>query len=144
LVFSPSKIGESAGLVVMGQDYAAITVDSTQNGLFIKQTICKEASKGNAEVVTDSVLLKKNIPLYFRVEIRQTEEKNREEILQPLANCQFSYSWDGKKYVTIGKSFIAKEGLWIGAKVGIFCKRPHFSNDAGYVDVDWFRVESVK
>ena len=144
LAFSPSKIGESAGLVVMGQDYAALTIDSTQNGLYIKQIVCKEASKGSKELVMDSVLLKNNLPVYFRVEVRETQEKNREEILQPQANCQFSYSLDGKKYVTLGKTFLAKEGLWIGAKVGIFCKRPRVSNDAGYVDVDWFRVEPAK
>ncbi len=33
---------------------------------------------------------------------------------------------------------------WIGAKTGIFCTRTSQTNDSGYADLDWFRVESVK
>jgi len=40
-----------------------------------------------------------------------------------------------------GDEFIAAAGRWIGAKVGIFCKRKDQTNDAGYVDFDWFRIE---
>jgi hypothetical protein len=44
-------------------------------------------------------------------------------------------------FIPIGEKFNAREGLWIGAKVGLFCTRPKPLNDSGYADVDWFRVE---
>ena len=55
--------------------------------------------------------------------------------------CDFSYSLDGKKYKKLGKSFQAREGKWIGTKVGMFCTRPAIkANDGGWTDVDWFRI----
>jgi Beta xylosidase C-terminal Concanavalin A-like domain len=58
--------------------------------------------------------------------------------------CHFSYSADGSNFVEAGDAFQAKEGRWIGAKVGIFCVRKGRTNDSGYADFDWFRVEKVK
>ncbi|MDE6172754.1 MAG: glycoside hydrolase, partial [Bacteroides sp.] len=58
-----------------------------------------------------------------------------------LVICNFSYSLDGKKFQPLGKPFQAREGKWIGAKVGTFCTRPAITtNDGGWADVDWFRI----
>ena len=58
-----------------------------------------------------------------------------------LVLCQFSYSLDGKKFRPLGETFQAREGKWIGAKVGMFCTRPAIrANDGGWADVDWFRI----
>ena len=58
-----------------------------------------------------------------------------------LVMCDFSYSLDGKKFQKLGKPFQAKEGKWIGTKVGMFCTRPALvTNDGGWADVDWFRI----
>ena len=55
--------------------------------------------------------------------------------------CQFYYSEDGKHYKRFGEEFIAREGKWIGAKVGLFAWRQSKTNDAGYVDFYDFNVE---
>ena len=34
--------------------------------------------------------------------------------------CHFHYSLDGKKYQPAGEPFTARQGKWIGAKVGLF------------------------
>jgi len=144
LTFSPFKTGERAGLVVFGQDYAAVTINSTDKGLVLTQSSCKNATKGTREIINDSVAISKNA-VYFRVEIKQSKtKKNNEGIMEPKATCTFSYSLDGEKFVAFGKPFIAWEGKWIGAKVGVFCQRPQPLNDSGYADIDWFRVEAVK
>lgn len=58
-----------------------------------------------------------------------------------IVMCNFSYSLDGKKYESLGVPFRAREGQWIGAKVGMFCTRPAIkTNDGGWADVDWFRI----
>ena len=57
------------------------------------------------------------------------------------AMCQFSFSIDGKTFTNAGVPFKAREGKWIGAKVGLFFTRPGKFNDAGTADVDWFRFE---
>lgn len=48
---------------------------------------------------------------------------------------------DGKIFISLGQSFTAREGKWIGAKMGLFCSRPVSNNDGGRVVVDSFIVE---
>ncbi len=57
------------------------------------------------------------------------------------AMCQFSFSADGRNFQNISGTFKALEGKWIGARVGLFFNRPAKFNDAGTVDIDWFRFE---
>jgi hypothetical protein len=40
-----------------------------------------------------------------------------------------------------GEIFVAQPGRWVGAKTGIFCTRTGKTNDSGYADFDWFRVD---
>lgn len=140
LTFSPYKKGERAGLVVMGQDYAALTLDSIDNGLALNFVTCKNAPNGTPETVQFNLPVKTNT-VYLRVELKQTRSMNKEKISQPKANCTFSYSLDGIKFTELNIPFAAWEGKWIGAKVGIFCQRPKPLNDSGYADFDWFRIE---
>ncbi|HRZ99065.1 MAG TPA: glycoside hydrolase, partial [Paludibacter sp.] len=140
LTFSPFKKGERTGLVVMGQDYAAVTLDSTDKGMTLNFISCKNAPSGKAETVHTSIPFSDKT-VYMRVELKQTRALNKEKIQQPKANCTFSYSIDGKTFTVIGTDFAAWEGKWIGAKVGIFCQRPQPLNDSGYADFDWFRID---
>ena len=39
--------------------------------------------------------------------------------------CYFSYSLDGRKYTLAGVPFTARQGKWIGAKVGLFSTAPY-------------------
>ena len=58
------------------------------------------------------------------------------------ALCTFSYSKDGKKFSSIGESFKAQPGQWIGAKVGMFCTREKLvTNDGGWMDADSFIID---
>lgn len=57
------------------------------------------------------------------------------------ALCDFSFSSDGQTFVSIGKRFKAREGKWIGAKVGLFCLGDGQPFE-GHADFDWFRFES--
>jgi len=140
LTFNPFKKGERAGLVVMGMDYAALTIDNSENGLTLNQISCLKSDKGNPEKINTSFPLKQNT-VYLRVEVAQSKSINKEGINEPKATCTFSYSLDGKSFTSIGNPFTAREGQWIGAKVGLFCQRPQPLNDSGYADVDWFRIE---
>ncbi|QIK53307.1 glycosyl hydrolase 43 family protein [Dysgonomonas sp. HDW5B] len=124
----PRFTGERTGLVVMGLDYALLSFENTADGFVLSQSECINAEKGTKESVNASVKLKEPT-VYLRV--RMTEGNK----------CTFSYSADDKKYITLGNEFKAKEGKWIGAKIGTFCSRPIPKNDGGRVDVDWFRLE---
>jgi beta-xylosidase len=51
----------------------------------------------------------------------------------------FRYSSDGERFVDIGTSFTLQFGLWTGDRLGFFCWNDQ--EDAGYLDVDWFRYD---
>lgn len=129
LTFKPDTrfIGERTGLVIMGLDYASLTLENTGNGFTLSQQECAKAEKGGGESVNASISLT-NATVYLRMKVNKD------------ATCSFSYSIDDKKYTSIGRAFTIKEGKWIGAKIGMFCSRPIKGNDGGRVDIDWFRV----
>jgi beta-xylosidase len=54
--------------------------------------------------------------------------------------CQFLYRLNGETFLPIGDTFMAREGKWIGAKVGLFSIRDEHENNGGYADFDWFRI----
>lgn len=144
LTFSPTKQykGERTGLVVMGMDYAALVLENTASGLTLSQVVCHGADKGQPEQVNASVGLKEGT-VYLRVKFGCDGRKiaQSEGGHDLLVTCDFSYSTDGRTFSPLGTTFQAREGKWIGAKVGTFCTRPAIkANDGGWADVDWFRI----
>jgi beta-xylosidase len=128
---SPKLENEKAGLAVLGLSYASLALQSKKDGLYLVQALGKDAGQGKEE--KQKVLMKVAAPtVYFRVKVL------------PGAQCQFSYSFDGQQFTDTGDAFPAEVGRWKGAKVGLFCTRETQTNDSGYVDVDWFRVEPVQ
>jgi len=126
---SPKYYGERTGLVVMGRNYGLLSLENTKEGLVLSQNECMDADKRKLEKVNASVTLK-NYTVYLKVKLNKD------------AQCEFSYSTDGKKFNAFGKGMQAHEGHWIGTKVGTFCTRPAIStNDGGWAEVDWFRIE---
>ncbi len=121
--------GETAGLVIMGRDYSYLGLKDSARIVRIAQTICREADEGLPETEMKEVHYTDSTCLYLRVSVSDT------------ALCRFSYSVDNLHYHDVGTLFKAREGGWIGAKVGLFMVRTGKVNDAGSMDVDWFRVE---
>lgn len=129
LSFTPNEKlqNERTGLVVMGEDYAHISLVSKKDGVYVAYTSVDDAHDGTLE--KEQLLGKLNgNEVYFRVSVDKG------------AKCQFSYSEDGKNFKQAGSAFTAVPGRWIGAKVGIFATRQDKINDSGYADYDWFRI----
>jgi len=132
LTFTPRVEGEKIGLLIMGMDYAYLSATRIDGRLHFSQSICRSADQLAPEIGTPEAEVRapqSGEPIYLRVAVRAG------------AKCQFSYSFDGKTFTQAGTEFQAREGKWIGAKVGLFCTRPTKFNDAGSADVDWFRIE---
>ena len=128
VTFTPMNNGERTGLIVMGLDYAYLSVEKKQDGLYISQTLCQNADKGSTERETAGAKVDGNT---FWLRVRVAEN----------AVCSFSYSLNGSTYVPVGQQFQARQGKWIGAKVGIFAAGKGAASEMGYADYDWFRVE---
>lgn len=126
--FKGSLEGERSGLIVMGRKWAYIAVVKEANGLKVGM-YRDENHKCNINTrEVESVSLDTET-VFLRM------KKDKENM------CYFEYSLTGDDYVSLGDGFRAKEGVWIGAKVGLFFSNPNMTKSQSYADFDWFRVE---
>lgn len=122
--------GEESGMVVMGRDYQYISLNRSEGTLKVRVVKCLGADEGApAEVIYSGDV--KTGDIYFRITVGAG------------AVASFSYSTDGEVFVQAGEQFTAREGMWIGAKIGFFALRKSYTNDSGYADIDWFRINSA-
>lgn len=129
VTFTPRTDDEKTGLIVMGLDYSYLSVKKRADGLYLSLTVCKDADKGAQEKEGASVQLKSST-FYLRVKVSRG------------AVCNFSFSTDGVSFISVGEPFTARQGRWIGAKVGLFAVRTGKTRESGYADFDWFRLET--
>jgi beta-xylosidase len=128
VTFTPHADGDKTGLIIMGRDYAYLSVSKSRDGLAISQVICKDADRHSEEKGSPATPLKGNT-FYLRVKVSAN------------APSQFSYSTDGREFIPVGEPFTARQGRWIGAKVGIFALGTAAQRENGYSDFDWFHFE---
>ncbi len=126
--FKPRLVGERVSFMIMGSDYASLSLMNQEDGIFAVFETCKKADKATQETRV-TVSNKNNGEIYFRVKIAKGAE------------CIFSYSFDNKNFLDVSETFTAKPGKWIGAKLGLSCTRVIQTNDSGYADFDWVRIE---
>nr|WP_243348132.1 glycoside hydrolase 43 family protein [Parabacteroides sp. FAFU027] len=120
--------GEKTGLIVMGWNYSHLSLVKKEKGYAIEQAVCIDAEKGNPEKIITSKGISVS-KVYLRVQVKSG------------AMCSFFYSIDGKTFIPVCEPFKARQGKWIGAKVGMYCLSPLKSGPRGYADLDWFHVE---
>jgi beta-xylosidase len=128
LFLKKATTGKRAGLIIMGMDYATLSITKDKDGFIIRQTQALNAIDGEDEISITEERINSNEVL-FRVEVHG-----------PQAMCHFSFSENGKIFTNIGKPFKAELGKWIGAKIGLFCVSSSEGKRGGYADVEYFRV----
>ena len=129
LDFSNLAMGERAGLIIMGMDYSYVAVERTADGFRLIKAACKDANDGGEEIVESEVarlgefvLLRVKVRPGARLRVQLQQRRERNSFL-------------------LGKPFTAREGKWIGAKVGLFCLAKGVAERRGYADFDWFRFD---
>lgn len=127
LTFNSRFDGEYTGLLVMGLDYSYLCLKQDGGKLYLSQKTALKSDKKSVESESKIIPIE-NKTLYLQVKIKSG------------GICDFFYSEDGQKFTSIGQSFKAREGKWIGAKVGLFALRQGIINDAGSASIDWFRI----
>jgi len=120
------QVGDRSGLLVMGQEWAFIAMTKAEEGLKLG-TYIGTYDRGVWQDAGES----KAIPLrqdscYLRVQVNSD------------AVCRFYYSSDGKTFKQLVNYFTARKGMWIGAKIGLFCINPNITASKGYADFDFF------
>jgi beta-xylosidase len=129
--FQPKHIGERFGFITLGKDYNYISIVNRKDGKYLSFGNCREADKDSMERNFDGLKAEGNT-FYFRV-----------VVATPGATI-FYFSSDGVIFLKVGMEGLITPGKWVGATLGLFCTRNNFTNDSGYADIDWFRIEHSK
>ncbi|WP_372772955.1 glycoside hydrolase 43 family protein [Mangrovibacterium sp.] len=126
--FNGELTGDRCGLVVMGREWAYIALENDDNRVKVVMYKGKynKCDGGTNEIESIPVEAES---LFLRVSVNDQ------------GMCRFQYSLDNDTFQGIGTEFQASVGVWIGAKVGVFCLNPNMSQSSGYACFDWFRVE---
>lgn len=126
--FHLNKDGEKIGLLVMGYNYFYLGVERSNGTDKLIYGSCINAVNGELEKVQVLQELQSD-SIFMRVTVDR-EGKGK-----------YGFSEDGVIYTDIEQEFISLPGRWIGAKIGFFSTASDFTNNGGYSDIDWFRVE---
>jgi len=135
--------GDKVGLMVMGWDYAYISLMRTKDGYVLTQHTCHDAEDQLPEIQIDKIDLeqiKVNEKYNYKTLIADAVIYMRVQVAEG-GLCTFAYSLDGKKYHTLQNKFQARQGKWIGAKLGLFIMNEKERTSRSWVDIDWFRIE---
>ena len=124
LQFAPKGKNEMAGLTVVGRNHAAIAIrnNGDQNELVM-------IIDGKIQVLAK--LETANIRLRLQ--------------MADGGACTFAYAACNEPFKLVGPTFQAREGVWIGAKVGLFSiATAYTSQESGHTDFDYFRFSKIE
>jgi hypothetical protein len=129
-----------SGLLIMGWDYCLYGLRQRGEQFELFQTVCHDAEQGRAETTAVLATLK---PTRVVPTGNTTNTECQVWLRVRVAAgglCHFSYSLDGKKYIEKGQPFQAREGKWVGARIGL-CSVTLDGTQRGWVDCHAFRFE---
>jgi beta-xylosidase len=134
LSFKPEAKGDLAGLIVFGYRYRYLAMTRTVglSPMYRLQLMegVKENDARTETIIAEAVVECADVVLKVAVE--------------GVADCRFGYSLDGVRFIPLGDAFAAKEGHWVGAKVGVFAANAHRVGSRGYTDFEWFEVKELQ
>jgi beta-xylosidase len=128
LTLAADRPGATAGLVVMGLDYAYIALRKTSDGHALVLARAVDARDGTDEETPAELALGDRADVALRADVADG------------AVVRFSYSLDGEQFNALGEPFQARQGRWIGAKIGLFALREESDDSTAYADFDRFDV----
>jgi beta-xylosidase len=126
--FHPDLENEKAGLVVMGTEWAYAALIGSEKGIRLVMDRGRFRGPEDATRRIESVDAPSGV---CRLRVRVDGD----------AVCSFEYCFDGPAFRPIGSPFNAVKGMWIGAKVGLFCVNPNIEESGAFADFDGMRFE---
>ncbi|HEX3626289.1 MAG TPA: glycoside hydrolase 43 family protein [Verrucomicrobiae bacterium] len=122
LNFAPKQSGEEAGIIVAGKSCASFAIE-------------KSGSRNRLVLRINGVekFVQENVPSLIKL---------RASVENGGLSC-FSFA-DLNGFISVPELFQAENGVWIGAKIGLYSLTRKRTGPNGYVDVDYFRFSTFQ
>lgn len=122
--FNPKLKTEQIGFVIRGEESAWVGV-AQRDG----KTVLVYGEEKRVTSEKRIKTLEGEDEIFFRIQVKAG------------GLCDFFYSFDGEEFIKVNDTpFVAQPGKWVGATVGYFASRNEITNDSGYANIDWFRI----
>lgn len=133
--------GHQSGMIVMGHDYSRLSVEKQGDRFILRQIDCSDAEQQGAENTTDIITIP--VGRHYEAGANPCDELDIWLRLQtrPGGQCKWSYSLDGKKFKEAGHPFTARQGKWVGARIGFFSTQPAGTPDRAWIDILDFNLK---
>ena len=133
--------GVSSGIVVMGLDYCRFGLTENDGKFTLQLAECIDAEGGAPEKVTDIASIRPDRVYEAGLNPNMESAVTLRVKVTKGGICRFSYSTDGRKFISVPQTFTARKGKWIGAKVGFYSVMPSDVKDRGWMDINDVAVE---
>ena len=130
LTASELRSGERAGLIVFGETYAWIGFEQRGAQRVLAVRSVERAMEGNEE----------------RLDFSEPFDGTRLTVRVTVAHgAEFRFAVvDNGKTREVGRTFQAKPGRWVGAKVGLFAAAPAAARDTGWASFERFALSAQR
>ncbi len=117
---SPHNAREEAGLIVAGETHLMLGIrnDGASNHIVLR-------ANESVEILASA----SDATARFRLRVEDG------------GMCAFAYA-TGNDFTELPQPYQARKGMWIGAKVGLYCVKEDVSSSSGHADIDYFRLNS--
>jgi beta-xylosidase len=127
---STNTDGDRAGLTLYGLNYAWIGIQRHQGKYELRYSTCTGQGKCQEKILEQKPI--STPELHFRLSMRTG------------GVTQFYYSENTKDFLPLGSPFVAAQGRWVGAKIGLFSTTPTTeSNKNNHADFSNFMIKAV-
>ncbi len=137
--------GDYAGMVSMGVTFGGLLVQKNSKGQLLTSVYGHQEFNGQEVTAiqdAEQMTVWDQDEIYFRYEVKQTDEKmDAETEHAPQEEITMYYSQDGIHYQK-ALAIHAQAGRWVGVKLGMVCATEKDSYH-GYVEVEYVRYQSL-
>jgi hypothetical protein len=149
LSFAPLRVGEQAGLLVIGTDSSWIGLRNTPAGLRLVQIEWRggeEYEVASATAPASEVFLRMAAEPVTVAEPAPNKAHWPSELRSSHARVRFLYSTDGERFRTLSeRTFQTNPGRWVGATFGLFAAAPagtpaFVATSVGHADFEFISV----
>lgn len=127
--------GVSSGIIIMGYDYCRLGLTIENRNFILQIAECKDAENGGKEDIRNILTITPD-RLYEAGLIPNIEKEIRFKVtVNSGAECKFFYSIDKENYIELPELFKARQGKWIGAKIGFYNIMPPDQTERGWIDI---------
>ncbi len=130
---STAGVGDRTGLVLFGLDYAWIGLRRDSTRWNVVMASLKDADKGGAEtsvVLGQAVAVNGTVNVQLRVQV------------DSAGVSRFAWASTDGQFHDVGAPFTAREGKWVGAKVGVFAITSGATGSPLVAHVNYVRVKA--